>query len=192
MLLRGVVVRLLLVSILLSPYCVDAANKILVAPGSPVTFGDAAQTPTGGTLTLTGLATGTGQYSTRYDKGAGSKSWWWGWRCHAQLNGTNVPGDIIEWYVSTSDNASTANYTDGQLLATPSASLSSNQRKNLKLMGLLIVDQTTTNTTMTASGYVEIKDRYFQVAVWNSASLNFTGSTSVHGCSMTPLDFEVQ
>jgi hypothetical protein len=174
------------------PYSSYAANKILISPGTPITFADAAQTPTGGTFTLTGVAAGTGWYSTRYDKGAGSKSWWWGWRCHAQLTGTNVPGEPIEWYVSTSDSAAAANFTDGQLLATPSAALPTDKRKNLKLMGILYVDQFTSNATMTASGYVEIKERYFALAVWNGASLNFNANTGVHGCSMTPFDFEVQ
>lgn len=178
----------LLLGMLLSLPCPSwAASKILVVPGTALTFADAAQTPTGGTFTLTGLATGAGQYSARYDKGVGAKSSWWGWRCHAQLTGTNVVGDVIEWYVSTSDGGN----AQGQL-GTTAAALTTDKRKNLTLIGVLVVDQTTTNTTMTASGYVEIKERYFSMAVWNATSLNFTSSTSVHGCTMTPLDLEVQ
>jgi hypothetical protein len=183
----GALALLLLLSAALPSMSLAANNRIRVNPGTPLSFADAAQTPTGGTFTLTGLATNTGQYSARYNKGTGPQPYLWAWRCHVQMAAAPTAGDVIEWYVSTSDGTN----ADGQL-GTTTAALSSDKRRNLRLMGLLVIDQGTASVTMTASGTVEIKEQYFSLAVWNATAVNFLTSTALHGCTMTPMNQEVE
>jgi hypothetical protein len=161
-------------------------SKQYVVPGTPVTFGDAAQTPTI-TLTLTALASGAGQYSGRVDKGAGAQPAWWEWQCHVQLTGTNVVDEVVEVYVAWSDGTT----ADGGL-GTTTAALVTAKRKNLKLVGLLVVDQTTSNTTMSGSGLAYLPMRFYNVGLWNATSLPFKTDTAVHGCVFTPVPVEMQ
>lgn len=164
-----------------------AANKILVTKGTPLLFADAAQTEDV-TLTLSALAADAGRCSARYQKTGGNvKSQRWEMRPHIQLTGTNVVGEVIEFYVSTSDGTSAQGG-----IATTDAALTTDQRKNLTFVGMLIVDQTTTNTTMIAAFPVVIEEAYFSVCVWDASSLPLKTDTAVHGIVMTPMDLEVQ
>jgi len=164
-----------------------AANKILVTKGTALLFADSAQTEDV-TITLSALASGAGRCSARYQKAGGNvKSQRWEMRPHIQLTGTNVVTDVVEFYVSTSDG------TNAQgAIATTDAALVTDKRKNLTFVGILAVDQTTTNTTMAASFPVIIEEAYFSVCVWNSSTLPFKTDTAIHGIIMTPMDIEVQ
>jgi hypothetical protein len=184
---RGAMVLALLLCAAVPSIVLAANNRIRVNPSTSLTFADAAQTPTGGTFTLSALAAGAGQYSARYDKGTGPQAYLWAWRCHVQMATAPTAGEVIEWYVSTSDGTN----ADGQL-GTTTAALTTDKRRNLRLMGLLVIDQTSASVTMTASGTVEIKERYFSLAVWNTTGVAFLASTGVHGCTMTPMLQEVE
>jgi len=157
-------------------------------PGTPVVFGD-----TGGILwNLTGIAAGTGQYSTRFDKNtivtpSGAMPYLWYWRCRFQSASTPVVGDSVEWYISTSDGT----ISDGRL-GTTAAALTTDKRKNLKLLGTTVVDQTAASVTMSSSGLVQIEPRYYSLAAWNATTQSFLTSTTVHGCTMTPMNLEIQ
>lgn len=182
---RNIVIALMLL-LLSASNSFSANNKVRNNPGTPLTFTDTGAT--GGTFALSGTATGTGKYSARYDKGTGPQAFQWCWRCWAQLTGGSpVPGDVIEWYLATSDNTR----TDGELGAT-AATLTTDKRRNLTLLGVLIVDQTAADTTMTASGCLEIPWRYFQLGMWNATSLNLRTGTTFHGCAMTPMQLEIE
>jgi hypothetical protein len=169
-----------------------AANKILVAKGTAITFLD-----TGGTaaITLSALAAGTGcttactRCSAQYTKtGANVKSQLWEMRVKAQLTGTNVLNEPIEYYVATSDGT----LVQGNI-ATTNSTIDINKRKNLTFAGILSVDQTTTNTTMVASfPNIVINEVAFQVCASNQTTLPFKTDTAVHGITMTPMDIEVQ
>jgi hypothetical protein len=178
-----------LVLLLVSPYMALAANnRIRTNPGSPITFWDATATVTPtAAFALTGLATNTGQYSARYDKGTGPQAATWRWRCHVQMASAPTAGEVIEVYVSTSDGTN----ADGQL-GTTTAALTSDKRRNLTLVGVLLVDQTSASVTMTASNTVDIKERYFSLALWNATAVNLLTSVNVHGCTMTPMIQEVE
>src|SRR4030095_866536 len=167
---------------------VAAPNKIMSVPGTPVVFGD-----TGGTAwTLSALAAGAGRYSTRFDKNtivtaSGAMPYLWYWRCRFQAASTVVVGDVVEWYVSASDGTN----SDGTL-GTTDAALTTDKRKNLKLLGITVVDQTAASITMTASGLVQIEPRYFSLGAWNATTQAFLTSTTVHGCTMTPMTLDIQ
>jgi hypothetical protein len=166
-------------------------NKIMAVPGTTVLFGDAAQG--GVTWTLTGLGAGLGQYSARFDKdtiktASGAMPYQWNWRCRFQSAAAVVVGDQVEWYVSTSQDNVTS---DGSLGATTSG-MNTDKRKNLKLLGVTIVDQTASGTAMESSGDVQIFPRYFATAAWNATTQAFLASTSAHGCKFTPMNLEIQ
>jgi len=177
-----------LVFVLATASVAYAANKILVAKGTPLLFADGAQAEDV-TITLSALAAGAGRCSARYTKaGANAKSQRWEMRPHLQLTGTNVVNEVVEFYISTSDGA-----TAQGAIATTDAALATDKRKNLTPVGNLVVDQTTTNTTMGAAfSNIQIDEAYFSVCVWNASSLPFKTDTAVHGIVMTPMDIEVQ
>ena len=160
------------------------AVKTYLGLETPILFADAAQNEQA-TLTLSALAAGVGRVSARYDRGASAKAALYEWRFHCSLTGTNVVGATIELYAFTSDGSN----PDGEI-GTADAALATNKRQNGKPLGLLVVDQTTTNTIMTASGLVLLAQRYVSIGVWNNTALPFTTSTSAHGCVLTPLAWE--
>jgi hypothetical protein len=179
---------LMLWCLLVLPYdSLYAANKIYVAPEAVLVFGDAGQVGLSAQLTLTNLLAGTGRMSTLLDRGATAHSAWYKWRCRASLTGTNSVGQSLEIYLGTSDGTN----PDGQLSTTDGA-LTTEKRRNLLLLGVLVVDQTTTDTIMAASGLVYVVDRFLAVGVWNGTSLPLTTSPTAHRCTLTPWPQEVQ
>jgi len=139
-------------------------------------------------MVLQNLASLTGVYGARHDKGAGAQPGQWMWACSFTLTGTNVGGAQIEIYVSWSDGT----YADGALGTTNGTLASADKRRDLKLVGTVIVDQTATNTTMTASGMAWIPTRYFSPAVWNGTTLPTQNVVNTSSCAFTPVPPEQQ
>ena len=162
------------------------ANKVYLALETPILFADSAQVEDA-TMQLSALATNTGRLSARYDRGAGSGARLYEWRFRCQLTGTNIIGAAIELYAFTSDGTA----ADGGL-GTADAALATDKRANGKPLGILVVDQTTTNTTMVASGVVLLVQRYVSIGLWNATTLPLRTDTSVHGVTLTPFSWEVQ
>lgn len=164
-----------------------AVNKIYVESETAVTFADGAQTPTV-TITFSALATLTGRVSAQYDRGAGSLAPCFRWRATAQLTGTNVVGQTIEYYLATSNGTN----IDGEVGTADAALASVNVLPALKYLGSVPVVQTTTNTNTTGSGVYCTSARYVSVVVWNASSLPFKTDTAVHKFSLIPFAPEVQ
>lgn len=162
------------------------ANKIYVNPETAILFADSAQAEDA-TMTLSALASGAGRYSARYDRGAGARAALYEWILNFSLTGTNVVGAQVEVYVVRSDGT----YADGAL-GTTDAALVTGKRNNLLFAGLAIVDQVTTNTVMTARGYVWVPSRYISMGIWNATTLAFQTTTSLHQLYMVPVPDEVQ
>jgi hypothetical protein len=181
-----------MVCVLLFLWCgaVYSASKQYVSPESPIKFSDAGTQAPNATFSLSGLTNGTGRVSDRYDRGAGAHAALYEWRCTISLTGTNVVDASIEWYISTSDGTN----PDGQLGTADAAiaGASSSKRNNLKPLGLTVVDQTTTNTPITASGWTYIPSRFISLVAWNGTSLPFQTSTITHSCTLTPVPIEAQ
>jgi hypothetical protein len=171
-----------------------AVNKILVAKGTALIFADSAQTPTQN-LTLSALAAGTGcttactRCSAVYTKaGAYVKNQWWTMRPRFTLTGTNVVNEAVNFYVATYDGTN----MQGNI-STSDGTIDINKVKNLTFVGTLVVDQTTTNTTMAAAfPNIYIGEDAFSVCVSNQTTLPFQTSTSAHRVTMTPMNIEVQ
>lgn len=162
------------------------ASKLYTAIETGILFADSAQAEDA-TLTLSALASLAGRVSARYDRGSGSHAALYEWRLHCSLTGTNVVGATIEIYAFPSDGTN----PDGEI-GTSDAALATDKRNNGKFCGLLIVDQTTTNVIMTASGLIYVPQRYISMGIWNATTLPLTTSTSAHGLTLTPVPWETQ
>jgi hypothetical protein len=181
---RFLLVSLLVVALAVPTY--GATSKQYTTPETPLKFADSAQTPNA-QITLSALATLTGRISARFDRGAGAHSGYYTWRCTMSLTGTNIVDAVIELYIATSDGTN----PDGQV-GTADAALPAAKRKNLRPIGVLVVDQVTTNTNMTGSGVFFVPEQYFSLGVFNATTLPLQTSTTAHTCLITPVPFEMQ
>ena len=162
-----------------------ATNKVYVAYETPITFGDSGQTVT---MTLLNLAVGAGRISPRVDRGTGSKPSRYFWRMTIQLETAGAVGEMVELYLSESDGTN----PDGEV-GVVDAALTSDKRRNLGLpFGIVQVDTTATATNMTASGVVEIYDRYFSIGVWNGTTDNLENTTNACKLTLTPVPDDIQ
>lgn|SRR5215471_5512982 len=163
----------------------SAPSKQYVSPGTPITYSDSGSTHV---MALQNLLSGTGVYGARHDLGTGSHPAQFMWACSFTLSGTNIVGAQIEIYVSWSDGT----YADGALGTSNGTLASADKRRDLKLVGTVVVDQTTSNTTMTASGMAWIPTRYFSPAVWNGTTLSLQNVANTSSCAFTPVPPEQQ
>jgi hypothetical protein len=163
------------------------ANKIYTAPESTIVFADSAQTPDE-TLTLANLAAGSARISARHDRGAGARATLFEWRASCQFAATGTVGETIDLFVSSSDGT----HPDGEE-GTADAALSSTEKlRNLIYAGSIVVDVTTANADITASGVVRVPARYLSIVVHNNTSQALRNDTSVHRVSLTPIPDELQ
>jgi hypothetical protein len=161
------------------------ANKVYTNPESAVTFKDSGGA--GLRLTLNNLAAGQGRISDRYDKGAGARASRYKWRATLQFAAAPSPGEAVHLCLSTSDGSD----PDGQVGAAD-APLTDAKRVNLLDLGVVLADVTAADTKITASGVVEILDRYFSVGVWNATGRNLRAMNDASYITLTPLPEEIQ
>jgi hypothetical protein len=161
------------------------ANKIYRALETALSFRDS-----GGdaVLTLQNLAYGAGRVSARYDRGAGSKAARHEWRAVVQYETAPALGEQVEIYLFESDGT----YVDGNI-GTSDAALTSDKRRNGKLIGVVAVDTTSVTTNIIASGMCSIYARYFSIGVWNaSAGDNLENTANASQIIITPMPDEIQ
>lgn len=162
------------------------ANKVYSAIETSITFQDS-----GGdvAMTLQNLGFGAGRVSAQYDRGAGSKSRKYSVRAVVQFETTPIVGETVEIYLFQGDGT----YTDGTV-GTSDAALSSDKRRNGRLIGILTVDTTSTATNISRTfDDVEIASRYFSIGVWNaSAGDNLENTANANKIVVTPVPDEIQ
>jgi hypothetical protein len=97
---------------------------------------------------------------------------------------------MLEIYVGWSDGTN----ADGALGTTAAALTTADKRRDLKLVGTVVVDlsDATTSNVMTASGMAWIPTRYFSPAVWNGTTLSTQNVSNTSSCTFTPLPNEMQ
>lgn len=161
------------------------ANLIYTASQTAITFkesgGDAV-------ITLINLGFGAGRISAQYDRGAGSKPMRYSWKAKLQFETAAAVGELVEIYLAQSDGT----YVDG-VLGTSDAALTTDKRRNLDMIGVVVVDTTSTATDIVASGICYIWQRYFSVGVWNaSAGDNLENTANANVIIFTPIPDEVQ
>ncbi len=64
--------------------------------------------------------------------------------------------------------------------------------RNCKFLGSIQVDQAAADIEMSASGLVELPDRYFAVIFWNATSATTTADDDENGFTLVPVPPEVQ
>jgi hypothetical protein len=182
----GFVLALLLGSVF-PVYAVTSLQYVL--PGTSVQFSD-----TGGQVVMafSNKATLTGQVSALADKGVtptAAQPAVWQAQCSISLTGTNIVAATVEYYIATSQDGTTL---DGGVTAN-AALASADKRRNLTPIGVLVVDQTTTNTTMIATfRNIYIPSRYYALAFYNNTTLPTETSTTKHKCVFTPMPVQMQ
>jgi len=160
-------------------------QKIYRAIETPITFKDS-----GGdaVITLANLGFGAGRISAQYDRGAGSKPMRYKWKGAFQFETAPVVGEVVELYIAESDGT----YVDGTV-GVADAVLASNARKNLMLIGLVVVDTVSTATDIIGSGTCLIWERYFSAGVWNaSVADNLKNTANACIVIFTPMPDEIQ
>lgn len=161
------------------------ASAIYRGIGTPLSFRDS-----GGdaVLTLQNLGFGAGRVSARYDRGAGSVPRIYAWRAVIQFETAPIVGEIVEIYIFESDGT----YADGTV-GTADAALTSAKRANGHLIGMVVVETTSTATDIVAGGTCMINERYFSVGVWNgSAGDNLENTANANRVILTPMYDEIQ
>jgi hypothetical protein len=161
-----------------------AVSQQWIATGTVITWGDTGRTHP---LTFNGIAAGTLRMGTQHDKGINSQIEDFTYFCQLSLTGTNVVKEAVEFYVAWSDGT----IIDGNIATTDASAASPDKRFNLKLVGLLVVDQTTSNTVMRASGRFKVPSRFFSLGYYNGTQLPLQAVTTNY-CAVYPTPPEMQ
>jgi hypothetical protein len=161
-------------------------QAVLMLPGTPIVFKDTDATYT---ITLNNLAHAAGQFADQWDRGAGAKPSTYRVRCTFQLEATHtgVLGERIEVYMATSDGTN----QDGTL-GTSTAALTADKKQNLKLIGIVLLDQVAKDVSMTRTFTVEILDRYVTFGVWNNTTDHLRAEDDFSTITVTPYTDEIQ
>jgi len=162
------------------------ANEILMAIGAPVVFADNAQSPTLD-LTLSALVAGGARISARRDDGAASKSRLKEWRATFQMATAGVVNKEIVILVSTSDGTN----PDGEEGEVDADIGSLDSFTNMKPIGSVVIDKTSTDTNITGSGFFTLNARYYSIVVFNDTPDDFRTSASVHKVSVRDVPDEI-
>lgn len=162
-------------------------NKIYTAPEAVISFQDSGGSAV---IALQNLATVTGRYSDRYDRGAGSIAAWYRLRFIWQMETAGVVGEAVEVYVSTWSEDGT--YSDGAL-ATTGAALTADMRRNLGNPAMIgVVDKVATATNIIKSTLIFVPTRYITLGVWNGTADNLENTANANILTLTPYPFEAQ
>ena len=162
-------------------------DKVYINPETSLLFADTAQAEDYA-LTLSALAAGAGRISAQADFGAASHSEWFTWRATFQMATAGVVGETIDIYLSTSNGTN----PDGEEGVADAALGSTDSLRNMHYIGSVVVDTTTINTDISASGVCRIPTRYASVVVHNNTADALKTDTAVHGVVLTPIPPEVQ
>ena len=138
-------------------------------------------------ITLNNLAAGAGRVSAQRDRGAGSKPLRHRFFGSFQFDTAPVVGEQIEIYLFESDGT----VVDGAV-GTTDAALTTEKRRNGKLIGCVIVDQTSANVGTNASFPFNIYSRYYSIGVWNGTADNLDNANGNSYIKVAPMPDEIQ
>lgn len=143
----------------------------------------------GGTnlFTPTSLAASAGRQGAHHDFGVGARARRFAWRGWIKPGATRVVGEIVEWYIKTSDGTHPDNDdTTGDIALSAADKL-----RNLKLIGICQIDENAA-VEMVASGDIEISARYCAPVIYNRTANSLSATAADFGFSLTPVPDEVQ
>jgi len=162
-------------------------SKVYVSPETALLFADSAQVEDA-TLTLSALAAGAGRISAQHDFGASARARLFTWRATFQMATAGVVGETIDIYLSTSDGTN----PDGEEGVADAALGSTNSLRNMQYIGSVVVDTTSIEVDITASGRCVIDAQYASVVVHNNTADALKTDTGVHGVILTPVPDGIQ
>ena len=161
------------------------ANEVYILPQTGITWGDTGET---NAMTLNNLATGAGRQGAQHDFGASARANRYEWRAHVEFATTPVVGEEVRIYLKTSDGTHPDN-DDG----TGDIAVSAEDKlRNIRLLGIIQVDQAATSVEMVASGDITINTRYVMPIFWNGTADNLTATNNTSGFSLTPFPYQIQ
>ena len=162
------------------------SKAYLAAPETAVTF----RSSTGTVVhTLTSLGTGTGRQSAQHDFTDSARPFMYRWRAWAQLTGTPVVGETIDYYYKSGLTASTIlDNDDGTGDIAVSAE---NKLKNLHYIGSIVVDEAV-DVEFVASGTIAIYERFVNIVAWNATANALSATALDMGFSLTPISIQGQ
>lgn len=134
------------------------------------------------------LASGAGRQSAQHDFTAAARPYRFVWRAFVQFIAAPVIPETIDIYLKTSDGTHPDN-DDGTSEGAVSAI---DKLNNLHHIGSIVVDETTADIEMVASGVIEISARYVQVVFWNASQDGLTNDVDENGFNLTPAPLEGQ
>ena len=171
----------LLLASLAFPGHLWAASSLYVNPGTAITFGDSGRTVA---WTISNVAAANGNVSASYNKGTGAQPAYYRMQCTVSFAATGTLGQTFEYYYATSQDGTT---WDAGVTGS-AGSITSDQRRALKLAGVLAVYNTTSATSMTVSfPNIYIPTQYYALAFWNNTTVTTETSTTKHYCAMVPM-----
>jgi hypothetical protein len=138
-------------------------------------------------ITLNNLAAGVGRVSDVVDRGAGDKPVLHLWIGKFQFETAPVIGEAVEVWLFESDGT----LVDGTVGAIDAA-LTAGQKSNGKLIGMVLVQATGTDTDSIASGVCEIWARYYSIGVMNTTADNLAAHNDVSSVTLYPMAYDVQ
>jgi hypothetical protein len=163
------------------------ANNIYANPGTPITFQSSGGSAV---LTPTSVAAGAGRISAQFDRGAGAQPALYRWRAFTKWLASPAVGDQLRLYLVTSDGTN----QDGNGLGTADAAVASEAElsANCQQFGSVIAGAAASQTEA-QSGFVEIRERYISVAIWDgSATKALTATATDTAISLTPWPDQIQ
>lgn len=161
-------------------------NLIYAAPGTSIVFaasgGDAV-------ITLASLADAAGRISAQFDRGSGSKPAIYRWQARTRANVSPVVGVVARIYLALGDDGS---FVMGDWSTADQAVSVETLLLNAQFLGSVAADIANTTQDFVASGLVEIRSRYIQVAWWNAMGQALSSTAGNHEFRLTPYSDEIQ
>ena len=134
------------------------------------------------------IATTVGRQSAQQDLGSGARASFYHWRAWVQFATTPVVGEIVRFYVKTSDG----NYPDNDDGTTEGALSAEDKLRNLHYIGAIQVDEAAADVEMVASGMIEIRARYINIVMYNATVDSLTNDVDENGFVLIPVPDQIQ
>lgn len=142
-------------------------------------------------LTLTSVASGAGRQGALYDLGATARAHLYTWRAWVQFATTPVVGERVEVYLKTAQ-ASNAHPDNDD--GTGDAAVSAEDKlRNLRHLGSIVVDETSTTPEFVASGGpIWVSEQVVAPVFWNRTADALSATAADHGFELVPVPQELQ
>ena len=140
-------------------------------------------------LTLTSIGAGAGRQGALLDLLATARPTRYEWRFFTKFATAPVVGEIIRIYLKTADGAQAHPDNDD---GTGDAAVSAvDKLRNLKLLGIMVVDEASATPEFVASGSVDIVSEEVAPVIWNGTADGLSATAGDHGFDLVPIPPEM-